>query len=179
MKKLTLILVLSIFSATAAFADLYQWQDKEGVIHITDSLEKVPDAYRDKVKVYESAPPAPGEKKAAPAPEAVSPAPLPPERGVELYGDHTLEWWRQTFLRKTGEAQMLESNVTAKRQFIDIYERGRGFGQTFGMNEIETYGRYKKELPDDQDRLTTLKNELDDLRREARIAGVPRDIRGE
>ncbi|MBI5491951.1 MAG: DUF4124 domain-containing protein [Deltaproteobacteria bacterium] len=174
MKKLTLILVLTIFSATAALADLYQWQDREGVIHITDSLEKVPDAYRDKVKVYESAP---KEKKAET--EAVAPAPLPPERGVELYGDHTLEWWRQTFLRKTGEAQMLESNVTAKRQFIDIYERGRGFGQTFGMNEIETYSRYKKELPDDQDRLTTLKNELDDLRREARIAGVPRDIRGE
>lgn len=179
MKKLTLILVLSVFSvfsATVALADLYQWQDKEGVIHITDSLEKVPDAYRDKVKVYESAPPATGEKKAAPAPETAAPAP-PPE--VELYGDHTLEWWRQTFIRKGDEAQMMESNVTVKRQFIDMYERGRSFGQTFDTNEVQTYSRYKKELPDDEERLTSLKNEIDDLRREARISGVPREVRRE
>ncbi len=173
MKAIGLLLAFFFFTASYALADLYQWQDKEGVIHITDSLEKVPEGYRDKVKVYETAP-------METSPEAETrPEALAPERGVELYGDQTLEWWRQTFARKRDEAQMMEATVTSKRQFIDIFERGRGFGQTFGMNEIETYSRYKKELPEDQNRLTALRDELEDLRRKARIAGVPRDIRGE
>lgn len=162
-----------LFSCSYAFADLYEWRDKEGVIHITDDIKKVPESYRANVKVFKSTP-----VEKAPAPETSTPAPaVTQEKPVELYGDHTLEWWLQTFTRKKEEIQMLESNVTAKRQFIDVFEGGRRFGQTYPSNEIETYGRYKKELPDDMQRLTTLKDEMDDLRRKATIAGVPREIR--
>lgn len=35
-----------------ATADLYQWTDTNGIIHIVDEADTVPDAYRKKVKVY-------------------------------------------------------------------------------------------------------------------------------
>lgn len=167
---------LLAFSAGAAFADLYQWQDREGVIHITDDLQKVPEEFRGKVKVFKEETP----KPAAPAPEAAEPErPATEERGEALYGEQTLEWWRQNIMKKRDEIQMLESSVTAKTQYIDIFEAGRRFGQTFGTTEVDTYNRYRQELVDDQRRLLELKNELDELRRRARVAGVPREVRGE
>ena len=97
--------------------------------------------------------------------------------GPELYGDHTLEWWTQAFAGKNDDIQLLQSSITTKRQYIDIFEGGRRFGQVFGAGERSTYDSYKKELPEDEKKLQTLKDELDELRRKATIAGVPREIR--
>jgi len=57
-----LVLVALLFAVSPAFADLYQWTDQQGVVHITDSLEKVPQAYRGKVRVIKE-----GVKEAGPA----------------------------------------------------------------------------------------------------------------
>ncbi|MBI3301733.1 MAG: hypothetical protein HYZ72_06610 [Deltaproteobacteria bacterium] len=47
-------------------ADLYQWTDTEGVIHVVGEEDDVPDAYRKKVKVYRAAKPAaPAESSTA------------------------------------------------------------------------------------------------------------------
>lgn len=43
------------FSAvTIASADLYQWTDENGVIHVVDESHQIPQAYREKVRVIES-----------------------------------------------------------------------------------------------------------------------------
>jgi len=39
---------------TSASADVYQWTDERGVIHVVDEAGQVPPAYRDKVQVFKS-----------------------------------------------------------------------------------------------------------------------------
>ena len=40
--------------ASTAAADLYQWTDENGVIHVVDESSQIPPLYREKVKVFES-----------------------------------------------------------------------------------------------------------------------------
>lgn len=174
MKISRILLAITLFGATYAFADLYEWKDKEGIVHMTDDIGRVPEEYQDKVKVYKTkaAPaPSPAEKREAPPPAPAE------EKATELYGDQPLEWWQQTIKKKKEEVQAIEAAVASKRQYIEVYEGGRRFGQVYGMSDIDTYSRYKQELADDEARLQTLKDELDELRRKATIAGVPTDIR--
>ncbi len=176
MKKILIMLLFLFFGASYAFADLYQWQDKDGMLHITNDMGKVPDAYRDKVKVLKTTPPKPVTP--AQTPETVSPA-LAPEEASTLYGDQTLEWWKEAFDRNKNEIQEVQSGIIAKRQYIDLFESGRRFGQMYGPVEVETYNKYKGELTEDEKRLAALNDDLTDLRRKAVIAGVPKSIRGE
>lgn len=57
----TFVLTWSVFfcSFLPVQADLYQWTDRDGVIHIVDDAAAVPEAYRDHVKVYRTATPSP------------------------------------------------------------------------------------------------------------------------
>ncbi len=175
MKKLLVFTVLLLLFAPYAFADLYQWQDKEGVIHITNDMNKVPEQYQDKVKVFKTT-----QQPQAPA-QVPAPAPTPgaPEESTGLYGDHSLEWWKESFNNKNQEIGELQSSISAKNQYISIFEAGRRFGQMFGSTEVETYNKYKQELPDDEKRLAELNDELAELKRKATSAGVPKYLRGE
>lgn len=182
MKKTLFVMLVSFLAfASYASADLYQWRDEKGVIHITDSIEKVPQKYRAKVKVHESTPPraveAPVSESAPPS--DIVPPEAPQDRREEIYGDQTLEWWRQTFAKKQEEMRALETSVASKKQFVETFEGGRRFGQTYGQSEMDTYNRYKTELAGEQNRLNALKDEFDELKRKATIAGVPREVRGE
>src|SRR5215475_3388909 len=48
--------VLLLWS-TVSHADLYQWTDTDGVLHVVDDAGEVPEAYRSKLKVYRTAKP--------------------------------------------------------------------------------------------------------------------------
>ncbi len=159
--------------APRAFADFYQWQDRQGVVHIVNDIGKVPAEYRNDVKVF---------KSAQPSGPAVIPAPAEqraPESPGALYGDHTLEWWKEAFNNKNQEIDELQSSIAAKKQYIDLFEAGRRFGQIYGGSDIETYNKDVQELPEDEKRLAALHDELSDLRRKATDVGVPKYIRGE
>jgi len=177
MKLKTSVLLVAIFLlSTAAMADIYKWTDERGVVHITDDPGRIPEAMRDKVKVYRTKHrrPAPEEKKIS-----IPPTELPKAAKKELYGGHPLEWWKEKFDRINEEIDDLMVEIDTKEKYISIFEGGRRFGQIFGERESATYRRYKKELVEDEKRLGELKDELDELRRQARLAGVPRTIRGE
>jgi hypothetical protein len=47
-----------LWSTTTVRADLYQWTDAHGVIHVVDDASTVPEAYREAMKVYRAAKPA-------------------------------------------------------------------------------------------------------------------------
>ena len=68
MRILIVIVALTILFAGYAKADLYHWKDKNGVEHITDSLENVPKEYRDKVRTRKT--PAASKSVETNAPEA-------------------------------------------------------------------------------------------------------------
>lgn len=52
MGKLILTWSVLLWCLPAARADLYQWTDTDGVIHVVDDATAVPQVYRDRVKVY-------------------------------------------------------------------------------------------------------------------------------
>jgi hypothetical protein len=133
MKKLLFHALIVAFLAAPAFADLYQWNDERGVVHITDSMEKVPSKYRSAVRVIKEGPseaPAP-EEEAAPSGdtgtvEDVSPdldQTMPPAE--DLYGDETLEWWTQSFQDKRSEISGLQKSIDTKTGFIEVFEAGK------------------------------------------------------
>src|SRR5262249_29229348 len=66
---------LLLFAPSSTLAELYQWTDHDGVIHVVDEAGEVPPAYQDQVKVYQSI-------KAAPPPPSL---PLSPSRAYPDY----------------------------------------------------------------------------------------------
>ncbi|MBI5887546.1 MAG: DUF4124 domain-containing protein [Deltaproteobacteria bacterium] len=170
--------LLVICNASLSYADLFQWVDKDGVMHIVDSLKNVPDVYRGKVKVYKSTP-RPEVKQSEQSGQEETAAPVKDEEKVELYGDYTLEWWKETFNKKRQELGQLQDAVAAKKQYIGLVDSGTQFGQIYGADNIDRYNKYVKELSEDEKRAQAMKDELSELVRKATIYGVPRHIRGE
>lgn len=170
--KPVLVLAALLFAASPALADLYQWTDQQGVIHITDSLDKVPPAYRGKVRVVKE-----GVKEEGPSLEATTPPPLTAEPGAELYGDQTLEWWRQSFNRKRTDIDQLQTSINAKTEFMTLFESGRRVGQVYTPDQVARYNLYRGEMPEDLRRLSQLREEYEDLQRRATTVGVPREVR--
>jgi hypothetical protein len=176
MRFLPFIISVFLLTAPAALADIYHWTDDEGVLHITSDLNKVPERYRGKVTVIESEP-----EEEGPLVEPTPPAPekKPQREGEELFGGLPLSWWQKQFIKMYGEISKAEAGYNRKKQYVDVFEKGRRFGQVFDDEEIESYERFKKELPADEKWLERLRGELEELRRKATNAGVPKEVRGE
>lgn len=172
------VALLVIFNVSLSYADLFQWVDKDGVMHIVDSLKNVPDEYRGKVKVYKSTPPAEQKGNGRSTPEETA-APVRGEQKEELYGDYTLDWWKETFNKKRQDLGQLQDASAAKKQYIGLVDSGTQFGQIYGREEIARYDKYVKELPEDEKKIKAMKDEISELVRKATIYGVPRHIRGE
>ena len=135
-------------------------------------MEKVPQEYRAKVRIIKEEP-----KEGAPGLEMTTPKPLGAEPGNLLYGDNTLEWWRQSFIKKKNDINEMQSAISVKTQFMEVYEGGRRFGQVYAPEHVAQYNLYREELPEDLRKLTELRSEYEELQRRATIAGVPREIR--
>jgi hypothetical protein len=50
------VLLLLVFISQAAFADVYHWTDKQGVLHITNDIGNVPEEYRSEAEVIVTEP---------------------------------------------------------------------------------------------------------------------------
>jgi chromosome segregation ATPase len=92
MKKLLILLALLIFVVPVDAATIYKWVDKEGVVHFTDDLSKVPPSYQNRVETEESKD---VKEDATPRPpQAVTREKEPEEIKKDIYGrDET--WWRE------------------------------------------------------------------------------------
>lgn len=200
MKPSLLILLFTLLFITPANAEFYKWTDKDGVLHVVDDLHKVPQKERlnlgmDIEELEEAAKPG---RKPPPKPEPTKPAKaIKPfkmvDPGAEMFGGKTLEWWVKTFTRLRRERIELQKSVLAKEEYKKVYEIGirlkrkeenipeseRRYVKEFTRATIETYKRYKRELPEDRKRLAEKTEELDKLRRIAKNAAVPRKIRGD
>ncbi|MGH7964631.1 MAG: DUF4124 domain-containing protein, partial [Candidatus Binatia bacterium] len=66
MRILAFLCSLWLWWSTGVHAELYQWTDADGVIHIVDDASKMPEAYREKVTVYRTTQPVVLESRAAP-----------------------------------------------------------------------------------------------------------------
>ncbi|MBI5562159.1 MAG: DUF4124 domain-containing protein [Deltaproteobacteria bacterium] len=174
MKPMRLALLIVFLSASVAYADFYYWKDADGVTHMADSMEKVPQEYRTKVKVRTTPHRAPEPEAPASSPRTSGETQQP--QPVEEYGDHTLEWWKESFRRLKSEIERLEADLNAKRDFVSLVETGMRVGQLYEAKDVERYNNYKKEIPDDEAKLASLKDEREELRRKAKIVGVPKAL---
>ncbi len=168
------LLIILLAGLSPVLAEIYHWTDEDGVLHITDDLGKVPEEQRGKVNVFETKPAREGPPEEGPVVE-----PPPAVEVEELYDGMLLSWWKKQFKEIRKSIAGVEGAYTKKKQFVEVFEAGRRFGQVYEERDIETYERYKKEIPEDEERLEGLAEELEELQRKARSAGVPKKVRGE
>lgn len=177
-KRIICVVFISCFFILPAkvVAELYQWQDEKGGIHVVDDILLVPPKYKDTVKIFKTKPSEhiPSREENITQPQEPSQYPSSQE---ELYGDYPLSWWENEFRSRKNEISALEKIVEQKKAFMADYERGRWLYKIYTKEDSEKYEAYKKELPDNEAKLNQLKADLDEFRHKAQTYGVPRAIR--
>lgn len=174
-KNIFIIPIFLLFLASTAIAELYQWQDEKGDIHVVDDILLVPSQYKDKAKALKARP-----SKQTPSQQQNIQPPVSPQTSSEqeeLYGDYPLSWWKSEFSSKKNAISELENTIREQKNFIADYERGRRLYRLYSKEDTDKYETYKKELPDNENQLNKLKTDLDEFRRKAQIYGVPKAIR--
>jgi len=92
MKKILILMILLIFAVPVYAATIYKWVDKDGVVNLTDDLDKVPPSYQDRVEV-ETRKDVP-EESAPLSTEAIPPSGKEDKMITDSYGrDET--WWKE------------------------------------------------------------------------------------
>lgn len=82
--RIFMITVVALALAAPAFAGIYKWKDKNGKIHFTDSLNKVPLEHRNKKRIRKM------ESIKADSSNPPSSAPAAPKHlGVKQEGSHS------------------------------------------------------------------------------------------
>ncbi len=173
--KRYIFIVISLFLLLPSFvlADIYRWTDKEGIMHITDDMGKVPFEYREKISTMETDEPVKALKV-----RAVKNRRMKTESSeLEVYGDHPLMWWRLSFVKLRSKIDSAKKELEQKEDFILMFRRGRRLGQHIKPKNIETFRRYEVEVPLIKERLLKNQKKMNDLRRRGRISGVPKEIR--
>ncbi len=176
-KRRGLLFVAAVlFLCVTAFAQeesggLYKWTDKDGVVHVTDSLDKVPKEYRTKIQQPEQ-----GATRGNVEIESQSPATSPsPVQGSG--NDAALKaQWQSRMLNAKRQLQY------AEEKYQQLYKR---------KNDLQAqWGSYGPALPPQQvldemkqldNEMANAKSEIDSARDqidnvipdEARRAGVP------
>jgi len=143
----------------ASRADIYRWEDESGVVHFTDDLGNIPPKYRSRQTPILKGPPPAGKPSLStvesPPAAAVEPPSLPPS--VE-----TPEAAVQGGEQRSAETEALRAKIAAKEQFVETVDRKRStilnpLGNRFvSPEDLELYGKYKQELPQDRQRLREL-----------------------
>lgn len=173
MRYAFLAIALLFVLVTASHAVMYRWVDKDGVLHVTDDEFKVPAEYRKNMIVIEEAEPKPPSVQ---APVEVVPSPRN-KADEEIYGDRALQWWRSEIKRRKDDMARSEKDYGARKQFVEVFEKGRNMGQIYEQSEVDIYNKYKKEIPEIKKLVKKLAEELEDIKDKARRAGVPKKDR--
>ena len=189
MNSLIIVLLFSLFFAAPAGAAIYRWIGTDGVVHYVDDLHKVPqeerhqlgldlDELEEEMERVRKGKVKPAEPEPERPPTTLE-AKKPIDPGAELFGGKTLEWWIRTFSRVRRERSELTKAISAKEEYLHVFEGGRGFGKIFTQKSIDRYDRYREALPEEKERLVKKETVLEDLIRRAKNAGVPRAVREE
>jgi hypothetical protein len=158
-----LIALLVLSFPRTSFADIYRWEDDSGVIHFTDDPGNIPQKFRSRQTPVIKGPPASGQPGVStiesPAPQPLESPPLPaidgtPEASIPDGED------------LSGKAEALRAKIAAKEQFMESVDQKRSnilnpLGNRFvSPEDLELYGKYKQELPQDRERLREIESRL-------------------
>jgi hypothetical protein len=165
---------LAFFHFSANAAEIYRWIDDAGVVHITDDRSNIPNKYWEEERVKkEEIKPSQNDTQ----PVAPEPAQRYKEGGAEeIFGDHSLEWWIDTFREIRQNIADIKVSLDREKNFVTIFGGGRGYGKVYSKEEIAQYERSKADILVMEEDLKNLNKELEELQRKARIYGVPKKV---
>jgi hypothetical protein len=161
-----------LFSSGLAFADTYQWVDKNGNPGFADSIEKVPPQYRNAAKKIAKTPASKDlpdlPARPAPGPEA----PTPPAPEPEVSSEALAFDFQVRYQRAQSELEQLKAGlVRAQANYEELLRERNMRGRALDPAEEEKAGAALLEL---YQRIQDKKHEINTvIPDEARRAGVP------
>lgn len=172
--RLALAVFIGVFACGTAMATVYQWVDNQGVVHMTDSADNVPAAYRKGMKALEI------DTGGATAPARVlqdQPAAGTPSLAEKEapYDGHDEGWWRNRFVRLRTDIRNLQDRIeTSKKTLVELHRKRVLFQKP---SDRVAYSALSDEIAKDEEILKGLEKNLDDLTFQADGAGVPLEWR--
>lgn len=152
-----------------AHAEIYQWTDRGGGVHFTDNPEKIPPAFRNRVKEVDVTPMIQTTENPA---ESVAPT---EQNGALSYGGHDEMWWRTSFKSLRDEIKNVQDNLPGKRDKLTELRRKKAI-YTYARNRI-AFNELDDEIKRDEDQVVKLQKRLADLDDKATRDGVPLEWR--
>lgn len=144
MKKAIILLALTVFFSTFGYAQtlIYSWRDSAGKVHIVDEINKVPDQYREDLKVYRLSSTRGTQKPRFEAPPKIVTKVKEVEEGAlrEERLEKEMEEIRSSIADMTDRLERLRQERETKRLRM-IRKRGRGKAVVREKREIEEIDR--------------------------------------
>jgi hypothetical protein len=171
MKKLTFILLLSIFASSVYAVTVYKWVDKEGRVNFTEDYNKIPPIYRDRVEelnISEGAP------KMGPSPP--SQAPIGQKEGVakDIYGRDEASWREKVRPWKEQLEQATVNYEATNKRYLERLEELSGKEQLsptqykMGITELhglkEEVKKYEAQIAEANEMLRKLSKEAEETK---------------
>ena len=171
--RLMLVVFAGIIACTGgAWATVYEWVDGKGVVHLTDSTDNVPAAYRKGMKTLD----VDTGSATAPVPQNQPAAGIVPRvQGEAPYGGHDERWWRSSFYNLRADIKNLQDRIDIGKKDLEELHRKRVLFQKPG--DREAYFYQADEITRNEEQLKALQKSLADLDFRAEGAGVPREWR--
>lgn len=144
-------------------ADIFRWVDESGGVHFTDNLGNIPEKFRGRHQQILKAPPAAGQPSLSTLeapPRASNVPPLSPPDGISP------EESPPPGEDLSGQAERLRAKIAAKERFVEGIDLKRSqilnpLGNRFvSPEDLELYGKYKEELPQDREQLREIEPRL-------------------
>lgn len=189
--------LITILSFSYAHATVYEWVDRQGIIHFTDNPDKVPARYRAKIRARETVNTTEGTSPAASY--KTPPRPVPLEKEVELPGGHDEVWWRTRFSSLRAELKSIQERLLDERDALTklhrrwVISKGRTPKQGERLDDVNNYVNnsalstvakhraayydMKAEIEREEARIKGIEELLAVLDVEANKAGVPSEWR--
>jgi hypothetical protein len=169
--RLVLVFLAGMIACTGgAWAMVYEWVDGQGVVHLTDSADNIPAAYRKGVKRLDI------DTGSAAVPQNPPAAGIVPRvQDQAPYGGHDEGWWRNSFVSLREAVKRLQDRINTRKQDLVELHRKRVLYQKPG--DRVAYFSLADDISRDEEQLKALQKSLADLDFKAEGANVPREWR--
>ena len=174
--KIFIPCLMAVLFALPAFAETYTWEDDQGTVNFTEDLGNVPAKYRKKVKtvgeedLLSPAATGEGEKPGAKGKgtgELKEGVPsVKQDKKNRVYGGKDADAWKSEF-------RSLNADLNAsEKQLVEYRNR---LNDTSSMSRSE-YLSIQNTIKSIEYNVIGQRKKLDDLKKEAEIAGVPANL---
>jgi hypothetical protein len=166
-KVATVTSVIAVFATAVCLADTYRWVDKNGNVGFADSLQQVPQQYRESARRLDS-------KSGGPSTKPLQIVPSLPQSNADAPATDSEDpyaTWRARVREARSDLEQLKSQREATQKEYDTL-RGEGYGRLF--SDPAPDARYRARLAELDQQISQKEQELNTtLPDEARKAGIP------